>query len=156
MSFVESELYKLCAGIDTNIIIGEYSHNSVWQPQDIIMRLLRACLENTSIEDICSTEEGASADTVHRRINELDLLQIERLINMWLKEIVTRIKFNHKTKLTVSFDDHTMPYYGDHSQEWITGSKKDKGTHYCLMFSVVSITTGRIRCPIYVYMQTTR
>lgn len=152
--FVENELYKLCAGSDTRAIIGHYSRNSQWLPQDIIMRVLRACLENTSVEDICSTEEGPSADTVHRRLAELQLLQIERLMNNWLREIVSRLRFNHQTKLTITFDDHTFPYYGETKYEWVTGSKKQKSTHYCVMFTVVSITTGRIRCPIYVYLQT--
>ena len=80
--------------------------------------------------------------------------QIEQLINNLLKEVVSRLKFHANTKLTISFDDHTMPYYGDITREWITGTKKEKNTHYCTMFTVVSITTGTKRCPIYVMLMT--
>ena len=65
--FVQNELYKLCDGYDTTKIIGKYSYKSTWQATDIVKRLIEACIERTSLEDICSTSEGPSADTVHKR-----------------------------------------------------------------------------------------
>ena len=153
-NYIKSELYKVCAGEDVTKIIGQYNHNSIWQPHDIVKTLIHACSENTSVEDICNEFPGPSADTIHRRVNELQLEQIEQLINNLLQETVSRLKFHANTKLTVSFDDHTMPYYGDRSREWITGSKKQKGTHYCTMFTVVCITSGTIRCPVYILFMT--
>lgn len=79
--FIQKELYKLCDGHDTSQIIREYSLKGTWQPQDIIKRLLQVCLEHTSLEDIYSSSEGPSADTVHRRCSELQFDQTECLVN---------------------------------------------------------------------------
>ena len=153
-NYVKSELYKVCAGEDVTSIMGYYKHNSIWGPHDILKVLVHACSENTSVEDICDEFQGPSADTVHRRVNELQLEQIEHLINNLLQELVSRLIFHANTKLTVSFDGHAKPYYGDISKEWVTGTKRQKGTNYCTMFTIVSISTGTIRCPVYVKLMT--
>ena len=151
---IESELYKVCAGEDATSIMGYYKHNSIWGPHDILKVLIHACSENTSIEDICYDFPGPSADTVHRRVNELQLDQIEQLINNLLREIVSRLVFHANTKLTVSFDGHDKPYYGNINKEWVTGMKRKDGTNWCTKFTIVSITTGTIRCPVYVKLMT--
>jgi hypothetical protein len=154
--FIQNELYKLCAGTDTNQILGEYSHKSTWQGQNIIKRLIHACLERTSLEDICSSTEGPSADTVHRRISELEMSQIEKLVNSWLLEIVSRLKFHHKSKITLAIDLYAQPFYGDPSYDWVIGFKRKKGTNYAIHYLVASIATQNIRCPVAVRLMTSR
>lgn len=104
--FVQNEIYKLCAGYDTQTIIGKYSNKSRWQPQDIIKVDIQACLEHTSIEDIYSMKKGPSADTIHRRFSELSFGQVEQLVNGWLTEIIFRLRFHRNTKATLAFDLH--------------------------------------------------
>jgi len=152
--FIERELYKLCDGHDTSIIIGKYSLKSTWQPTDIIKRLLQACLERTSLEDICSTTEGPSADTIHRRCSELQFEHAEQLVNGWLIEVVSRLKFHSNTKITLAFDLYDLPFYGNSSYDWISGTKRKKGTYYAISFLVVTIATQNIRCPVAVRLMT--
>lgn len=154
--FIQNELYKLCVGTDTSAIIDEYSYKSQWQPHDIVKRLIQACLEQTSLEDICSTTAGPSADTVHRRCSELEIRQIEKLVNSWLIEVVLRLKIHHKTKLTLAFDLYEQPFYGNPSFDWVIGTKRKKGTNYAITYLVVTIATKNIRCPVAVRLMTNR
>jgi hypothetical protein len=152
--FVQKELYKLCDGYDTQLIINKYSSKSIWQPQDIIKRMIHACLERTSLEDICSSTEGPSADTVHKRCSELQFEQTEQLVNGWLLEVVSRLKFHPNTKITLAFDLYDQPYYGETSPDWVTGTKRKRGTNYAVSYLVVTIATQNIRCPVAVRLMT--
>ena len=152
--FIHSELYKVCDGYDTTKIIGKYSSKSTWHPQDIVKRLLQVCLERTSLEDICSTSNGPSADTVHKRCAELQFVQTEQLVNGWLTEVVSRLKFHPKTKITLAFDLYNQPFYGNSSHPWITGTNRKKGTNYAISYLVVTIATQNIRCPVAVRLMT--
>lgn len=148
------DIYKVCDGELTKEIIGEYSHKSTWQPKNILGTVIEACLQKTSLEDVCESKENPSADRVQDRINELELDQIDHLLNGWMNEQVNRLRFRENTKLTISIDFHHQPYYGDPSPEWVVGMKRKKGTSYCICFVLVTITTNKIRCPIYVKLLT--
>ena len=153
-TFVEKELYKLCAGSIIRRILGQYSSRSTWQPQDIIKRLIQACVEQTSVEDICSTSAGPSADRVHQRLAGHQLAQLERLVNEWLIEIASRQDFHPQTKITVAIDFHHQPFYGKRELDWVTGMKPKKGTFHAITFLLVSLTTGTQRCPLTVRLIT--
>lgn len=148
------DIYKVCDGELTRNIVGEYSNKSTWQLKDILRTVIEACLQKTSLEDVCETKENPSADRVQDRINELELDQIDQLLNGWMNEQVSRLRFHQNTKLTISIDFHQQPYYGDPSPEWVIGMKRKKGTSYCICFVLVTITTNKIRCPIYVKLVT--
>lgn len=148
------DIYKVCDGEVTKAIVGEYSPKSTWQPEDIIKTVIEACLQKTSLEDVCETKENPSADRVQDRINELELDQIDQLVNGWMNEQVTRLRFHRNTTLTISIDFYQQPYYGDPSPDWVIGMKRKKGTNYCICFVLVTITTNKIRCPIYVKLLT--
>jgi hypothetical protein len=148
------DLYKVCAGEQTKQIIGEYSKTSKWKPNDILKAVIEACVQKTSLEDICESKDTPSADRIHDRINELELSQLDQLINGWINEPINRLLFHKKSKLTISIDFHRQPYYGDPSPDWVNGMKRKKGTNYCICFIVVTITTNKIRCPIYVKLVT--
>jgi len=126
----------------------------VCEPKDIIGTVIEACLQNTSLEDVCESKENPSADRVQDRINELELDQIDQLLNGWMNEWINRLRFHKNTSLTISIDFHQQPYYGDPSPEWVVGMKRKKGTNYCICFVLVTITTNKIRCPIYVKLLT--
>ena len=148
------DIYKVCDGELTKEVIGEYSHKSTWQPKNILGTVIEACLQKTSLEDVCESKENPSADRVQDRINELELDQIDHLLNGWMNEQVNRLRFHKNTKLTISIDFHHQLYYGDPSPEWVVGMKRKKGTSYCICFVLVTITTNKIRCPIYVKLLT--
>ncbi|PWI47596.1 hypothetical protein CEE45_11125 [Candidatus Heimdallarchaeota archaeon B3_Heim] len=152
--FVQKELYKLCDGYDTSQLIHKYSLKSTWYPQDIIKRLIQVCLERTSLEDICSSSEGPSADTVHRRCSELQFDQTEQLVNGWLIEVASRLRFHPNTKITLAFDMYYQPYYENPTAEWVSGYKRNKGTNYAICMLVASIATQKIRCPVAVRFMT--
>ena len=148
------DIYKVCDGEQTKAIVGKYSPKSTWKLESILKTVNQACLQKTSLEDVCESKENPSADTIQKRINELEIAQIDRLVNGWISEQVDRLYFHGNTKLTVSVDFHQQPYYGDSSPEWILGMKRKKGTSYCVCFLLISITTNTIRCPIYIKLVT--
>ncbi len=145
---ITRDIYKVCDGEQTKEIIGEYHPTSTWQPEDILKTVSEACLQKTSLEDLCESQKNPSVDTVQKRINELELDQIDQLINGWINDQVGRLHFHGNTHLTISVDFHQQPYYGDPFPERVIGMKRKKGTNYCICFLLVSITTDKIRCPI--------
>ena len=151
---VTGDIYKLCDGEHTQQIMGEYAPISRYTPAEILKTVGEVCLQRTSLEDWCDTKENPSADTILKRISELDLSQIEQLVSGWIDEHITRLKFHGNTNLTISIDFYQQPYYGDTSPDWVIGMPRKKGTNYCICFALVSITTNRIRCPIYVKLVT--
>ena len=54
-----------------------YAPQSEYLPIDIFERLVQACCENSSIEDVCSEFSGCSADTVQYCVNPLEFDQSE-------------------------------------------------------------------------------
>ena len=151
---ITRDIYKVCDGEQTKEIMGEYHPASAWQPENILKTVSEACLQRTSLEDLCESQKNPSADTVQKRINELELDQIDQLLNGWINEQVKRLHFHGNTYLTISIDFHQQPYYGDPSPNWVIGMKRKKGTNYCICFLLVSITTNKIRCPIYTKLVT--
>ena len=111
-------------------------------------------MEHTSLEDMCSTPETPSADTILRRCNELNWADTEQLTNEWLFEIASRLQFPKKANVTISIDIHQIKYYGNRSYFWVTGMKRKKGTNYAISFITVTITTRRIRCPVTMRLMT--
>ena len=152
--FIENELYKLCDGETTRQIVGDYPANSTWQPANIFRTVIWTCLEHTSLEDVCSSPETPSADTIIRRCNELEWEDTEKLTNGWLSEIASRLQFPKKAKITVSIDIHQIPYYGETSYFWVTGMERKKGTNYAVSFLTATITTRKIRCPFAIRLMT--
>jgi len=152
--FIQNELYKFCSGSEVQTIIGQYSPKSKWQPHDIIRIAIHACLERTSIEDICSMNEGPSADRVHDRFSELLLRQLEQLLNHWLQDVGSRLRFHNNTHITVAIDLYQQPYYGDPTPDWVTTMKRKQGTNYAISFLIISISTGKIRLPVAVRLMT--
>lgn len=67
---------------------------------------------------------------------------------------VNRLRFHQNTKLTIFIDFHQQSYHGEPSPNWIVDKKRKKGTSYCICFVLVTITTNKIRCPIYVKLVT--
>lgn len=80
--------------------------------------------------------------------------QIDRLINGWINNQVGRLHFHGNTKITISVDFYQQSYYGDPSPDWVIGMKRKKGTSYCICFLLISITSNKIRCPIYTKLVT--
>ena len=88
---IEAEIYKLCDGEATRSIVREYPVTSTWKLADILRTIAKACLEHTSIKDVCDSPENPSDDTVHKRCKELPWQKAERLANEWVSNISSRI-----------------------------------------------------------------
>ena len=69
---VWKELYKLFGTFVDNSAGWKYAAQSKWRATDVFQRLAQASLENTSLEDVCESYEGCSADTVHYRLKNLE------------------------------------------------------------------------------------
>ena len=91
-----------------------------------------------------------SADTVHRRVANLNLEDLDEITNEWVQDISSRARFHRNTKITVSFDLHEISFYGDPDKEWIIGMKRKDGTSYAIKFLTATISTGTIRLPVAV------
>lgn len=110
--FIRNEIYKLCDGEATRQIVGEYPANCKWKPKDIFRTIIEACLEHTSINDISSTPETPSSDTIYKRCGELTWQEAEQLVNEWVTDISSRLCLPKKAVSTISFDFHSRPILG--------------------------------------------
>lgn len=127
----------------------QYAKQTIYEPWDIFTRLIQACCEHSSIEDVCSDFPGCSADRVQDRINPLDFDQIVHQINSFLQEIAKSFHFhgNHITTLAIDITD--KEFYGDPEHEFSKGSKPKNGTCYFNRYFTASIITSTFRLPVY-------
>ncbi len=146
--YVETKINKLCGKEQIKELFGTFSQKSTWKVEDVIKVLVHACVENTSIEDVCTSNNMPSADTVHRRLAELNVELLDEFANEWIQDISSRVRFHRNTKVSVSLDIHEIPFYGDFDKEWINGMKRKEGTSYAIKFLSATISTGTIRLPV--------
>jgi len=139
---ITHDIYKVCDGEQTKEITGGYRPTSTWQPEDILKTISEACLQRTSLENLCESQENLSADTVQKRINELELDQIDQLINGWINDQIGRLHFHGNTKLTISVDFHQQPYYDDPSPNCVIGMKRKK-RHKLLYLFLISLDNNQ-------------
>ena len=130
-----------------------FSKQSRWRPIDIFQRLVQAALEETSLEDVCSSFEGCSADTVHYRITKLGFMQVVRQLNDLLRYTAQGFHIHGKQKLTLAIDITDYPWYGDRDHELSVGSKPKSGTHYfqryftaCILYLNKYLSYSVFRC----------
>ena len=126
-----------------------YAPQSEWQPIDIFERLVQACCEKSSIEDVCSEFSGCSADTVQYRINPLEFDQIVQQINQGLQEIASNFQFHGNQILGLAIDINDQEFYGDPNHEFSVGSKPKNGTCYFNRYLTASLITPCYRLPVY-------
>ena len=122
-----------------------------WLPEDIFQRLVQTALEKTSLESVCSTIPGCSADTSLLHMKCLNYSQTVRQINVMLKEIVCSFKLPKQTRLTVSIDITDYSYYGDRTSELCVGSKAKDGTAYFNRYFTASLQLGKYYLPLYIH-----
>jgi len=128
----------------------KYAKQAAWRPADIFKRLVQADLEQTSIEDVCTDFEGCSADTVHRRMIDLQFGATVRVLNDMLRYSVQGFQFHGNERLTVAIDVTDNPWYGDRQHEFCVGSKGKQGTFYFNRYFTACKLTQGYRIPLYV------
>ena len=146
---VQLELHKLFGRYLKGTVGWVYSKQSHWKPADVFERLVQAVLEQTSLEDICSSFEGCSADTVQYRVNNLDFGQIVQQINAMLRYTTQGFYIHGKQTLTLAIDVTDYPWYGDRNHDLSVGSKMRPGTRYFHRYFTACILTKTYRIPVY-------
>ncbi|MHA2055742.1 MAG: transposase [Candidatus Hodarchaeales archaeon] len=147
---VWSELHKLFGKYIEGTTGWKYSKQSHWRPIDVFQRLVQAALEETSLEDVCTSFEGCSADTVQYRLNDLDFKQLVQQLNDMLRYTAQGFHIHGKQKITVAIDITDYPWYGDRNHELSVGSKMQPGTIYFNRYFTACILTKTYRIPIYI------
>ena len=126
-----------------------YSQQSRWSTTEVFFRLIQASVENTSLEDICTSIEGCSADTVQYRIKQLDYLATVRQLNDMLRYTAQSFKFHKNKILMLAVDITDQPWYGNRDHELSVGSQKKEGTMFFNRYFTACILTEKYRIPIY-------
>ena len=146
---VQTKLNKFFASYVEGTKGWVYATQAKYQPIDIFERLIQACCENSSIEDVCDEFLGCSADTVQTRINPLEFDQIVHQINSFLKEIAIAFHFHGNQIVTIAIDITDKEFYGDSDHEFSKGSKPKNGTCYFNRYFTATIITPSFRLPVY-------
>ena len=147
---VWSELHKLFGRFFEGTQGWNYSKQSRWRPVDVFQRIVQAALENTSLEDVCSSFEGCSADTVQYRLNNLDFDYLVHQLNDMLRYITQGFHIHGRQKITLAIDITDFPWYGDRNHELSVGSKMQPGTIYFNRYFTACILTKTYRIPVYI------
>ena len=122
-----------------------------WIPEDIFQKLLQTAVEESSLEGVCSSMAGCSADTVLLRLQEVEYTQTVSQLNNMLKTIFCSFKLPKQTRLTVNIDITDYPYYGKHTLESCVGSKTKAGTSYFNRYFTACIHLGNYYVPLYIH-----
>ncbi|OLS23710.1 MAG: hypothetical protein HeimC3_23530 [Candidatus Heimdallarchaeota archaeon LC_3] len=147
---VWSELHKLFGRFVEGTEGWIYSKQSRWSSTHVFQRLAQAALETASIEDVCNSFEGCSADTVQYRIKQLDFDKKVQQINDILRYNAQSFQIHKNTILTIAVDVTDYPWYGDRDHELSVGSKEKAGTLFFNRYFTACILTKTYRIPIYV------
>lgn len=89
----------------------------------------------------------ASADTLLARLKSVDRHAIERAFVNTVKRLMKKFA---KISSIVAIDFHDIPYYGDHSDCNILGSKEQRGTNWCHQYATLEIIVGEHRLTLAV------
>ena len=122
-----------------------------WIPEDIFQKLLQTAVKESSLEDVCSSMAGCSADTILLRLQEVEYTQTVSQLNNMLKTIFYSFKLPKQTRLTVSIDITDYPYYGKHTLESCVGSKTKAGILYFNRYFTACIHLGNYYVPLYIH-----
>lgn len=147
---LEEKLFKIFDSHFAEVITSNLSKNSIYSSQDIFRPILLASLENTSIEDICSDFEVCSADTVQRRVKEIDFDDLENKIQEILKILLDSFGIHKNQKITLLIDITEFLYYGKQLFPIVTGTKPKNNTHKSIQFFTASILTDTYIIPVYI------
>ena len=146
-----SELHKLFGRFFEGTPGWIYSKQSQWSTTDVFFRLVQASLEKSSLEDICTSFEGCSADTVQYRMKKLDYSRTVQQINDMLRYTAQGFKIHKNKILTIAIDVTDYPWYGNRDHTLSVGSKQKAGTFFFNRYFTVCILTKNYRIPIYIY-----
>jgi len=147
---VWSELHKLFGRFIEGTEGWIYSKQSRWSSTHVFQRLAQAALENSSLEDVCTSFKGCSPDTVQYRLKGLDFDKTVQQINDILRYNAQSFQIHKNTILTIAVDVTDYPWYGDRDHELSVGSKEKVGTLFFNRYFTACILTKTYRIPIYV------
>ncbi|MHA2040204.1 MAG: transposase [Promethearchaeota archaeon] len=116
----------------------------------MFFRLVQAAIEKSSLEDICTSFEGCSADTVQYRMKKLDYSKTVQQINDMLRYTAQGFQIHKNKILTLAVDVTDYPWYGDRDHELSVGSKEKTGTLFFNRYFTACILTKTYRIPIYI------
>lgn len=146
-----SELHKLFGRFLEGTPGWIYSKQSQWSTTEVFFRLVQASLEKSSLEDICTSFEGCSADTVQYRMKKLDYSRTVQQINDMLRYTAQGFKIHKNNILTIAIDVTDYPWYGNRDHTLSVGSKQKAGTFFFNRYFTACILTKNYRIPIYIY-----
>lgn len=122
---------------DLNILLSllamlpiKQSQNSLYSKKDVLKPIVRASVQNTSIENASEWVKGMSGDAVFYRLKHLSVKDVR----LWFGKTVDKLaikakkKYRIARKVDVAIDYHKIPYYGEEESPWIIRSKHEKGT----------------------------
>ena len=144
-----TELHKLFGRFVNGSRGWKYSRQSQWSPSDVFLRLIQASIENTSLEEICNSIHGCSADTVQYRMKQLDYETTVAQLNAMLRYTAQSFKFHKNKILMLAVDITDFPWYGNRNHELSVGSQKKAGTMFFNRYFTACILTKTYRIPIY-------
>nr|MDO8082760.1 hypothetical protein [Candidatus Freyarchaeota archaeon] len=101
-------------------------------------------------------QQPPAADTVLKKLEPLDMEQIEAEVNEYLyQSLKPHPRFGGKTKrkkTTLAIDLHDEPYYGDSQSEYVTTGKRREGTNRFFRFATAYICEDGYRYNLGVKM----
>lgn len=110
-----------CLGLDIK-------PNAIYSKEDIIKPVIRASVENTTIESSTRRLKNISADSVFYHLEKLPYEQIKQCFDSGIENsfIKAKKKYRLSGKVTIAIDITDIPYYGEYNGAWVHNTKKGK------------------------------
>jgi len=126
--------------------------NSKYKKKHIIKPILRAEIENTTIESSTRRLNNISSDDVFYHLNKMPLDQIIICFNNGIECSFSKARKKYRLSgiVDIAIDIHEIPYYGKDDNAWIIGGKQKNGTNKFIKVISLCVVVKGIRYTVCV------
>lgn len=102
--------------------------NAIYSKKDIIKPVIRASVENTTIESSTRRLNNISADNVFYHLDKLSYKHTKQCLDKGIEDSLVKAKKKYRLagKVTIAIDITDIPYYGKYNGAWVHSTKRNK------------------------------
>lgn len=138
LKFVK-RIYKNILSFFNKYLPIQIKPNAQYSKKGIICPVIRASMENTTIESSTRRLNTISADSVFYHLNKLSFKQIKACFEKGIQDSLVKAKKKYRLVVaTIAIDINDIPYYGEIEGIWVHNTKEGKALKVITVHIVVN------------------
>lgn len=120
--------------------------NGRYKKRDVVDVLLRAEIENTTVESACRRLHGISSDDVFYHLGKMNLAEVLGCLSKGVEHSFLCARKRHRISgvVDIAIDVHEIAYYGKNDSAWFIGGRHKAGTSsFVKIISLCVVSHGR-------------